>query len=352
MKTPLQAITLALGVCIVAAAGLCAGFVDGAAAHVGGALATAGSVTFGDPSGDAGGSAPDIVSVTINGDPATGTLTVVVNASGFLPFAADGTERDIDVWLDADKNESTGSRSGSEYALSAWNDATGAWWDMGRWDGSAWKSVPQSATMSFARSGDVLTWTLNTADLGGATGFTLYVSGFRFDAAENALGHDYAPDDGKWTYDLSAAGSAPSTTTTTTTSAPTRSLTTSLSPVIGKPAAVPVRPVAGKRLTLSFRVTRSDDHKPLMSGKMVGAPSVAGKLVPHTESFTRGVVRLSFIVPKTAKGKQLRVKVTIKAPSYRGEDGAYVDVATGQTGTVQNWYSGQSATRVVSLPVR
>jgi hypothetical protein len=46
------------------------------------------------------------------------------------------------------------------------------------------------------------------------------------------------------------------------------------------------------------------------------------------------------------------VKVTIKAPSYKGEDGAYVDIATGQTGTIHTWYSGQSATRIVSLPIR
>ena len=81
-------------------------------------------------------------------------------------------ERDIDVFLDTDKNASTGSRSGSEYVLDAWNDSTGRYWDMGRWDGSTWQSVPQSATMSFTRTGDTLTWTLNAADLGGATGFS------------------------------------------------------------------------------------------------------------------------------------------------------------------------------------
>src|SRR5262249_23709355 len=162
---------------------------------------------------------------------------------------------------------STGSRSGSEYALDAWNDSTGAYWDMGRWDGSAWQSIPQSATMSFSRAGNTLTWTLNTADLGGATGFAFYVSAGTFDASDNAVGQDFAPDNDKWTYDLSTGGTS-TTTTTATPSAPARNLTMSLTPVIGRLATVPAHPSAGKRLTLSFSVTRSDDDKPLASGKI------------------------------------------------------------------------------------
>ena len=175
-------------------------------------------------------------------------------------------ERDIDVFLDTDKNASTGSPSGSEYVLDAWNDSTGRYWDMGRWDGSAWQSMPQSATMSFTRAGNALTWTLNAADLGGATGFRFLRPGGHLYSSNNAVGQDFAPDHGKWTYDLSAG--APSTTTTTTTPdhhtpAPTRNLSVVLTPVIGKPATVPARPGAGKRLTFSFPVTRSDDDKPL-----------------------------------------------------------------------------------------
>ncbi len=46
---------------------------------------------------------------------------------------------------------------------------------------------------------------------------------------------------------------------------------------------------------------------------MICDPSVAGKVISHTESFKAGIARLSFLVPKTAKGKLLKVKVTIKA---------------------------------------
>jgi hypothetical protein len=336
--------------CIFAGLALSAGLVTSVAAHPGGATATTGAATFTDPAGDSG-AAPDITSVTINGDPATRTITVTVTATRYLPATADGMERDIDVFLDTDKNASTGSRSGSEYVLDAWNDSTGRYWDMDRWDGSTWQSMPQSATMSFTRAGDALTWTLNAADLGGATGFSFYVPAGTYDSADNAVGQDFAPDDGKWTYDLSA-GAPSTTTTTTTTSAPTRNLSVVLTPVIGKPATVPARPAAGKRLTLSFPVTRSDDGKTLASGKVTSAVSVAGKPVPHTQSFTRGVARLSLLVPTTAQGKRLTVKLTIKAPSYQGKDGAYIDVATGQTGTIHTRYDGRSATRTVTILVR
>jgi hypothetical protein len=346
MKTPKR-----VGVCIVVGLALSAGLVTSVAAHPGGLAATTGSATFSDPAGDSG-AAPDITSVTINGDPATGTITVTVTATGYLPASPDGMGREIDVFLDTDNNASTGSSSGSEYALGALNDSTGRYWDVARWDGSAWQSMPQSATMSFTRAGDALAWTLNATDLGGATGFSFYVASSTYAAADNAVAHDFAPENGRWTYDLSAGAPSTTTTTSTTTSAPARSLTMFLTPVIGKPAAVPARPAAGKRLTLSFRVTRSDDDKPLASGKVTSAVSVAGKLVPHTQSFTRGVARLSLLVPSTAKGKRLTVKLTIKAPSYQGQDGAYVDVATGQTGTIHTRYEGLSATRIVSLPIR
>jgi hypothetical protein len=64
------------------------------------------------------------------------------------------------------------------------------------------------------------------------------------------------------------------------------------------------------------------------------------------------VARLSLLVPRTAKGKGLTVKLTIKAPSYKGTDGTYVDLATGQTGTTHTRYEGRSATRTVSLAIR
>ena len=85
---------------------------------------------------------------------------------------------------------------------------------------------------------------------------------------------------------------------------------------------------------------------------MTSSVSVAGKPIPHAQSFARGVARMSLLVPTAAKGKSLTVKLTIDAPSYQGQDGTYVDLATGRTGTVHTRYEGRSATRTVSLLFR
>ena len=86
-------------------------------------------------------------------------------------------------------------------------------------------------------------------------------------------------------------------------------------PVIGQPVTVPAQPVAGKRFTVSFKVTRSDTGASLTTGKMICDPSVVGKVIRHAESFNNGVARLAFVVPADAAGKLLKVHVTIKAGS-------------------------------------
>ena len=98
-------------------------------------------------------------------------------------------------------------------------------------------------------------------------------------------------------------------------------------PVIGKPATVPLRPFAGQRFAVSFKVTRSDTGTALVRGRMICDPSVAGRVIQHVESFKGGNARLSFVVPGSAAGKLLKVKVTIKT-------------------------AGQSATRVATFGIR
>ena len=61
-------------------------------------------------------------------------------------------------------------------------------------------------------------------------------------------------------------------------------------PVFGKASALPPVPLAGKRMTFTLPVRRSDTGAPLTTGRMVCNPSVAGKPIKHTESFTAGKV--------------------------------------------------------------
>src|SRR5262245_27294586 len=163
-----------------------------------------------------------------------------VSAANFVPATPDGLERRVYLILDTDKNGATGSpEDGAEYGLEFFDDPTAQkrGWAFGRWDGSAWVNAPQG-TARFTRGAE-LTWTLNTADLGGTTGFAVYGLTTMTDAAGDAALQDVAPKDGWWVFDLDG---------------PAFTTTHFVTPELGKPVAAPRTPVAGKRLTVSFPV--------------------------------------------------------------------------------------------------
>lgn len=244
--------------------------------------AGAAPAAFTDPAGDSG-AAPDITKVAV--DDTAGSVTVAVTAGTLVP----GTS--VDVLLNTDKNDSTGSPSGFEYWLEVWQDASDWGWDISKWSNSDWTEVPQSATEHFSRSGNVYTWTMAPADIGSPAGFTFWTGGFMTDSAGNVTAHDQAPDGGDWVYDLPASSA--------------------IVPAIGKPLAVPAVPRAGKLLSLSFPVTRADTGASLTGGTVAVQTSIAGQAVPRTTSLAGGAAHVNVLVPKAAKGKVLRVKVTV-----------------------------------------
>jgi hypothetical protein len=84
-------------------------------------------------------------------------------------------------------------------------------------------------------------------------------------------------------------------------------------PRLGKPAVAPAKPVAGRRFTFTLRVTRSDTGAPFVNGTLDCRPTLAGKILTHADSFKAGTIRLSMVVPKTAKGKLLRITIRLTA---------------------------------------
>lgn len=123
--------------------------------------------------------------------------------------------------------------------------------------------------------------------------------------------------------------------------------------VIGTPVATPAKAVAGKPFSVAYKVTRSDTGKPLTTGAMICDPSVAGKTVAHTESFKKGLARLAFTVPSSAK--LLKVKVMIKSGgrsatkvSSFAVTGGVVPAASVADATV---VEGNSGTATLSFPV-
>ena len=202
------------------------------------------TMTFPDPTGDAAGAA-DITNVAVNGDAGSGTITFTFTATGLALPSADGSERSVDLWLNTDRNDATGSPAGNEYDLFFWTDSTDPAqrnWDIENYANGAWQEAAATATMHASGSGDQFTIQVNKSDLGGATSFDVYATSSTFDANGNVVGHDNAPDQGRWVYNITG---------------PSQSLTTLVTPTIGKPMFGPAKPTAGKRFTVSFPVTMS-----------------------------------------------------------------------------------------------
>jgi hypothetical protein len=83
------------------------------------------------------------------------------------------------------------------------------------------------------------------------------------------------------------------------------------SPVINVPLTLPATPKAGKVFTVSFPITSSLTGQKLATGTMICDPQVKGKVIKHDEHFTNGKATLRFTIPATAKGKLLKVHLTM-----------------------------------------
>ena len=100
------------------------------------------ALAFTDSAGDAPG-APDKTKVAINGDAASGAITFGLTAAGLALSSADGTQRELDLWLNTDRNDSTGSPAGNEYALKPPVASLSCLYEI---LGYLWSSVPSSTS--------------------------------------------------------------------------------------------------------------------------------------------------------------------------------------------------------------
>jgi hypothetical protein len=276
---------------------------------------TRGLSTFSDGAGDGEGG-PDITQVQVHGVGDTGSLYFFVTAKG-MPEATPGLpSSQVHVRLDTDGD------GGSNYWLYAATDDDGMFWGIDRWSGGDWEYLP--VTGDFQRFGDVFRWDVDTSEIGDVRSFGVraYAGTWDFSDLGNALTMDVAPEanaDGTmswWQYTLPEARPP----------GPTVRLS------VGAPVTSPKAPAAGKRFTVafpaSFEVMRpgilvdpfwgeieveTGVISVVSTGSMVCDPSVAGKVITHTESFRNGQAQLVFVVPKSAKGKLLKVNVRITA---------------------------------------
>jgi hypothetical protein len=257
----------------------------------------AAEISYSDPAGDSG-SAPDITTVTVSNTEA-GVVTVRI-AVPLEPWSM------VLMAIDSDRDPSTGDEFGLEGMVAAVNAGGVVTAIAADEDGDELPGVSIPATfvdgvleVSFPREAFSI-------DQGFAFGFisAQIVNG------EPVLG-DLAPADPcmirdvrcsqLWVYELTGVAPAPPPTPVV------------VKPVIGKPVAAPKQPIAGKRFTVRLPVTRSDDGTPLTKADVACTTKVAGKVVPHRHTFRNGTLKTSLSIPKTAKGKRLKIAVKVAA---------------------------------------
>lgn len=260
-----------------------------AAALAFGMSASAGTGSFTDPTGDGNG-APDITGLSMTSD-ASGTVQLTLTVTG-LEATDPAKEPEVGVFFDTDKNESTGSQGGNEYFLDYWRTVDDSGWDLEKWNGTKYEQAPASQTLTFSRSGGTLTWRFSSKTDIVTSGFEFYAVALIFDASGNVVARDDAPDDGVWTFDAGAAV---------------------IAPAIGKPLAVPARPVHSKLFSLSFPITRTDTGEPLEGGTLSVTTTIAGKAVAKNASLSNATAHVAVQLPARSNGKTLVVKVTVTA---------------------------------------
>ncbi len=261
-------------------------------AVVGAALAITASAgadqSYTDAAGDAGAGV-DITKVSVSND-ASGNISIRVQSAS--PVVA---KQAVAILMDIDRNPSTGGQ-GVEVRL--YDEPAAGIAFFAFWNGSTFIPAPLTASFSVGAPGaNLAEFRFNKNEIQGISGFNFQVVGVSIDGA-NLNVADAAPDSGSFSYDLTVASPSPP---------PPK-----VRPVIGAPAAAIV-PQAGKRFSVTFTVTRSDNGSPLTNGIATCTALVALKAIACGKSLRGGVARLTLLLPKTAKGKKLMIKLTIKA---------------------------------------
>ena len=249
-----------------------------------GAAGRAGSntVTFIDPTGDSG-TAADITAVEVSNDD-NGVITLKVS----LPNRP-APEQLRDVLVIAINNDPDASNSKGPYPYAVFAFSQGV--QTMRFDGS--RFVPFDAPSLRATYSGGPTITFNRGDFGISSRFAFFAQ----IRDQSAKVQDDAPD-----------GSAAYTYVVTIGPPPLAAAAVTMTPRV---------PVHGKAISVRMPVTRTDNGTALPDvGVTVRCMARAGKKrITGSGSYTGGVARCTFRLPKASRGKLLRVTLTV---TYQG----------------------------------
>ena len=234
-------------------------------------------------------SLPDAVG---DGDPDITKITAASNGSGGLTFIVDignrtdlADEEFVQVFIDSDHNQATGTQpNGVEYAMQMdREDVT-----LFRWDGTTFVPVPNSSAYGYIFNG--FRFGVLQSEIGATAGAISYW-------AETVSGEkgDDAPDGKIAELQLS---------------------TTPLQLEVQQFAATKTVKV-GKRYSVGMRVLRSDLEETTSAG-IVTCTAKFGKKAAKVEAvFPEDIAGCVGVAPKAAKGKTLKVTLTLMLDGVR-----------------------------------
>jgi hypothetical protein len=273
-------VAIALGAALVALPATALG----SSAHV-----ASNSQSFTDSTGE-DAQAPDITSVQVSNDD-TGAVTFKVNISNRPALTSDMA---ILVYVDADQKATTGDANllGADYVIQLVPGAVALF----QWNGSDFTFAQSQTSLTYSYDATGATLHISAADLGGTHGFNFGVeadSGITTDAQGNPdftnAHFDLAPDPGHGFYNYKVLAKVKLTQTAYTVSAAK----------------------AGKVFQVSLAANESDTAGPVTAGTVACSAKVGTVALRGTHSLANGVATCVFKLPKTAKGKTVRGKITL-----------------------------------------
>jgi hypothetical protein len=244
---------------------------------------TAASGEYTDPSGD-GGTAGDIVSVTVAADKASGQLLFRITGTNIA--SSETTPLFLDI--DSDANPLTGdiTFNGMDYEFGIDNSSYG----FSHWDGSNWVATPDLSVQVSGNTSQILI-SVNRSELGNTSMFNFFA--FAFNATDRVF--DLAPDKGAFNYSFDANGPQ------------IISVDVKKTPAAG--------PKAGKRFVIvPTGLKLPPDGQPTPPAILPQSYSCTAKLGAKKLATGRGVCSIA-IPKKNAKGKRLAVVLTV---NYEG----------------------------------
>jgi hypothetical protein len=251
--------------------------------------------TYTDPQGD-GKVGTDVASIVVKNDAAG---NILIDVTSVNPVVANHA---IAIFIDADRNTSTGSSFGDDFWFYGGPAVGVAFF---AWNGSQFAPTSPGSFSAGQVGTNTSEFRINKADLGNTSAFNFVAISISIDPP-NVNFWDSAPDTGEYTYTLTAPAPPPAPAPAPT---PTPKPAPQVPATVGL-AAVSVKTLggvhAGRIFTVAARVTTT-----ARTVRVRCVIKVAGRAVPALGRYAAHVASCQGIAPAGTVGKRLAGTMTV-----------------------------------------